>query len=38
MAAHVVNIKKIMDDLALKITNTRFNADSNLTLTQVRAQ
>ena len=38
MAAHVVNFKKIMDNLALKITNSRFNADSNLTLTYIRAQ
>lgn len=38
MAAHVTNINKIIDDLNLNIENIKFNKDSNLTLTQTRAQ
>jgi len=37
MAAHCINLKKFVDELTLKITNSLFNADSNLTLTQIRA-
>lgn len=37
MSAHVVNISKIVDDLTLKLVNTAFNTDSNLTLTKIRA-
>lgn len=37
MAAHIVNLSKIVDDLSLSVTNIAFNSDSNLTLTQLRA-
>jgi hypothetical protein len=37
MAAHVVSISKMVDDLKTNAINTRFNADTNLTLTQERA-
>lgn len=37
MAAHVNNLKKIVDDLTLNIANINFNVDSNKTLTQQRA-
>lgn len=37
LAAHCVNISKIIDDLRQRIQNNNFNADSNLTLTQYRA-
>lgn len=37
MAPHVSNLKKIVDDLTLNLTNKAFNADSNNTLTQTRA-
>jgi hypothetical protein len=37
MAAHCVNISKIIDDLNQRIRNNTFNNDSNLTLTQYRA-
>ena len=37
MAAHVKNLEKVVDDLMLNIELNAFNADSNLTLTQVRA-
>ena len=33
MEAHVMGISKIIDDLQLKMVNTAFNSDSNLTLT-----
>ena len=38
LAAHCTNIRKIVDDLKLKIANNLFNADSNLTLTKYRAE
>ena len=38
MTPHVTNLKKIIDELNYKIVNNTFNADSNLTLTQIRAQ
>jgi len=37
MAAHCINISKIVDDLNMNIDNNIFNSDSNLTLTKVRA-
>ena len=37
MAAHCINISKIVDDLTMSIENNVFNSDSNLTLTKVRA-
>ena len=37
MSAHVVAITKMVDDLRLYLVNQKFNADSNLTLTQERA-
>lgn len=38
MAAHVKNIKKIVDDISLYQSNLTYNhSDSNSTLTQLRA-
>ena len=37
MAPHVSNLLKIVDDLTLNLKNQAFNADSNYTLTQIRA-
>jgi hypothetical protein len=37
MYAHVVYITKMVDDLQLNLDNSRFNADSNFTLTEIRA-
>ena len=38
MEPHVNNMKKIVEDLQADIRNTAVNADSNVTLTQTRAQ
>jgi hypothetical protein len=37
MAAHCINIRKIVDDLNMNIESNIFNSDSNVTLTKVRA-
>ena len=37
MAAHVKNIKKIMDDLQLNLSNIGFNDEENGTLSRARA-
>ena len=38
LAAHVVNIRKIIDDINMNIENNVLSADSNLTLTKIRAE
>jgi hypothetical protein len=37
MEQHIRNLKKIIDDLTLRIQNVVFNADTNLALSQARA-
>jgi hypothetical protein len=38
MAAHCVNIRKIMDDITMSIENNVFNGETNLALSKIRAE